>query len=171
MKFLRIKKKGQILTMDFIIGLLFFLFLLVMSMKLIVDVAPNSNYQILYNNNIYASESLITEGFPLDWNETNVIIPGITSHYRLNLTKLEQYDNLSYGTSKVLLHSNSEYIFFFKNQTNILNITNCIHGYPLQTNEFCEPKLETISYQNLVKTERLIIHDSQIIQLVIYNWN
>lgn len=171
MKHTRIKRKGQVITIDFMVGLLFFIFMLVISTKLIVDIVPDTDFEIVYNNNIYASESLISKGFPLDWNTTNVIIPGITNHYRLNETKLTLYDQISYDKSKELLHSNTEYFFIFKNQTDVVNVSKCIHGYNISYNENCEPNLTTIQYSNLVKTERLLIYNSKVIQLVIYNWN
>ncbi|MCF7871939.1 hypothetical protein K9L97_02800 [Candidatus Woesearchaeota archaeon] len=165
-------KKAQALTTDFIIGLLMFIFLLITAITIIVELTPNSNYETLYNNNIYISESLLTSGFPQNWNSTTAIIPGITTNQRINETKLAQFDNISYEKTKTLLHTESEYIFFFENQTGIMNIsTKCTRGHPIQTDNDCTPQLEQINYDNLAKTERFTIYKSQIVKLTIYSWN
>ena len=165
------QKKAQALTTDFIIGLMMFIFLLITSITIIINITPDQTYEILYTNNLYISESLITPGFPQNWNETNVAIPGITTNQRLNLTKLNKFDNIPYETSKTLLLTENEYIIFFENSSGIINITKCVRGYNIQTDENCKPLLNTTNIKNLVKTERYLIYNSQIIQMNIYSWN
>lgn len=165
------KSKGQIFTIDYAIALIIFIFLILLSIKVIIGIQPKYEYDTLIRENTYISEQLVKEGYPSDWNTTNVIIPGITDNTRLNETKLSQLDNITYERLKTLMHTTSDFAFFFTNGTQNLNISNCIHGHPVETSSTCEINISSIEYSDLVKTERLLIHNSSIIKLVVYNWN
>ncbi|MCF7799121.1 hypothetical protein K9M74_04410 [Candidatus Woesearchaeota archaeon] len=164
--------KGQMFTIDFILGMVGFIFLLLIAVKVLLGLIPSSEYEDLYRDNLYISDQLVDAGYPQNWNNTTVIVPGLMSASQLNITKLTQFDSLEYNRTKIIFHVNNEYLFFFKNSTDILNITTCLHGYPLLYNTTtCEPDLTTITYDNLVHTTRLIAHNNTLLQLVIYSWN
>lgn len=148
-----------------------FLLILVTSMKVIVHIVPNHEYQALYNDAKHISELLMTKGLPENWNETNAVIPGIISSQRLNITKLAEFDKIDYELSKPLLQTESEYIFFFKNKTSTINITKCIRGYNITTDNNCNFDINQIPHDNLVNIERFLVYNGEIIQLKLYAWN
>lgn len=164
-------KKGQVFTIDFILGLVGFIFLVLIAIKLIISIVPTDDFKMLNEENIYVNEMLMQEGYPDEWNTSEVIIPGITSDHRLNKTKLKEFDELRYQHTKGLFHITSEYVIQFYRNGTPLNITKCVHGYPIQTNSTCHPQFDTLTYSNFIKSERLLIYDSSIIRMVIYSWD
>lgn len=140
-------------------------------MVFVIDLVPSYDYQDIYRSNNFISESLITPGFPSNWTNETVIVPGISTEAHINISKLEEFDEMPYSQTKALLHAEHEYVFFFKNSTDHLNISGCVHGYPLEFNTTtCEPDLTSLGYDNLVTVSRLIIHDGKIIRMIVYSW-
>ncbi|MGM5481393.1 MAG: hypothetical protein ACQESE_03200 [Nanobdellota archaeon] len=165
------KKKGQVFTIDFIIGLLGFIFLVLIAFKLIVSIVPNDDFKLLNDENIFITDMLMQQGYPDNWTDSSVIIPGITTDNRLNKTKLEEYDKISYPRTKGLLHIRSDYSLAFYDGGNPINISGCVHGYSVMTNSSCHPQFDSLSYTNFVKTERFLIFNSSIIKMVVYSWS
>lgn len=163
-------KKGQIFTIDYIIGLAIFLFLLIISVNILITFKPYNEFDSIYRDNTYLSETLMTAGAPEDWNVTSVILPGLMNNNRLNLTKLNLFDSIDYETQKELMHQSTEFIFFFEYNNTILNITKCIRGYNISTNTSCQPQLHTVEHENLAKTERIIVHNNSLLKMVFYSW-
>ena len=58
-----------------------------------------------------------------------------------------------------------------QNNTDIINISKCVHGYSITTNLTCHPRISSLSYDNLVTTTRLVVHNGSIIKMVIYSWS
>ena len=163
-------RKGQVWIMDFILGLVMFLLLIAMAVQAMLSLAPNNDYDLLYTSTVLLSDSLISGGHPVDWNSTHVILPGVIDSSRINITKLERMQNLSYDRTKGMLHLEHQYLFYFENGTGIVNITNCVYGYPIQTDADCNPLLGTVNYDNLVKIERIVIYNGTIVKMVVYGW-
>lgn len=165
------KRNAQVWSFDFTIGFILFLVIIFFGVKLAINLVPNESYDNLYRESSQLSATLITQGYPLNWNTTTVIIPGIADNSRINETKLREFDKLTYGKSKILLHTSNEYIFYFKNKTSIINTTKCIRGYNIQTDNLCKPNLTSIQVSNLVKFERLVILNSSLVSMIVYAWN
>lgn len=157
--------------MDFITGFVLFIIILFVALKLLINLMPNNQYENIHREGSVLSTNLLKSGHPSDWNETNVILPGIANNNRINFTKLEKFDNISYGTTKNLFHLSNEYIFVFKNATSIINISKCARGYNIVVDEFCEPDFSSIKYSNLVKFERIVVLNSSLATMVVYLWN
>lgn len=164
-------RKGQVFTLDFFLGLLAFIALLALGFTQLFSFLPSAAFENLYDDAVYVSNILIESGYPLDWNETNVILPGVADAHRLNITKLKSYSNLSYEHTKILLHIPSDYIFYFQNKTHNLNLSSCTYGYPIVSDINCTPQLTSITYKNLVKTQRLLAFNGTILTMVLYTWN
>lgn len=163
-------KKAQVLTLDFITGFIIFLLMLTLALNLIIGNAPSQTFYKLYKDNTFVSRSLVSPGYPVDWNETTVIVPGIVDNSRLNLTKLQRYDATDYEATKVFFHTNANYAFTFSDANGILNLTSCVHGYNLAVDSNCNPQTSTLAAENIVRTDRYIIYNSSIIQMTIYSW-
>lgn len=165
------RKKGQMLFPDFLLGLTIFLIVMAISGKLIVDMTADNKFEQAYKENLQVSESLLTTGMPTNWTKDNIIIPGIVNDQRLNITKLEEFEKLDYELSKTLLNTKSEFLFYFKNATEIINISNCSYGYNINYTAGCQPNIQNIDMENLVHTDRYIIHNGEIISMRILTWN
>lgn len=164
-------KRGQVWSTDFIVGLMLFLFVILVSTKILMDMGLNTDDSYVYRDAVYISGSLLSAGYPTNWTNETVIIPGIADDNRLNLTHLSHFQNLTYEKTTQLLHIKSDYIFFIRNSTNILNISQCVYGYNLTTDENCTPILSTEKYARLVTIDRLIIYNSTVATMTVYAWD
>lgn len=168
-------KKSQVWTIDFIAGLLIFIVLMLIGVAMIMSLVEPGDTDSLYRDSVHLSGALMTSGNPVTWdvNNSNVIIPGLLidgSKSRIDANKLTEFDKLDYQRTKTLFHLSSEYIFFFRNSTGIINISKCIRGYALPVNTSCEPDLTSVNYNDLVKIDRIVIYNASIITLTIYSW-
>lgn len=127
------------------------------------------------------SSSLVSEGYPIDWNTGNVKRIGLTDDDgRLIPEKIGSFNNLSYNLSKTLLGTYYDYTVFFEyNNGTIINISNfCAKSHPDINISFeegeCNVDIKTADIKHLAKTERFIIYDkedySDIIKMVVYVW-
>ena len=164
-------KKAQVWTIDFIAGLLLFLLVLFVGIKLIMSIEPKTDFSELYDDTTHFSDSLLTRGNPVDWNSTNVIIPGIAEYNKINFTKLEEFKKINYDKTKTLFHLSNEYMFFFSNATAIINISSCIYGYSIETEEDCSFDINSITYNNLAKIDRIVVINSSLVKMTVYAWN
>ena len=128
------------------------------------------------------SSSLVLEGYPLNWTNADVQRLGITDGTsRVNQEKLTQLINLDYDNRKSLLNTQYDYYIFFKNNGCLINISDDfgighsdvgIDDLGGICNGFTEDSIDLsdINPKNIVKIERLLIYNSEIISLVIYLW-
>jgi hypothetical protein len=166
------KKKAQVWTIDFIIALIIFIMLVLVAFRLLASADFYDTFEPFYRESISLSESLISSGKPSSWNSTNVIIPGIANNNRINESKLLEFDKISYSNTKSLFHISADYLFYFRNATNILNISGrCSRGYNVTTTASCEPNILNLTYSNFLRMDRIVIINSSIIRMVIYTWS
>jgi len=114
------------------------------------------------------SNSLMSEGYPTDWNITTVQKIGITNgNYRINQTKLENFANMTVANARSIFDTRFNYYIQLKKQDNstiLINGNNSIGT------------LTTNTTGKLVQITRLVIYDSNItnkssiIRLVIQLW-
>lgn len=164
--------KGQVWTGEFILAFIIFVFMVLFSVGILLYINPSEDYDELYLNTVHLSGQLMTPGTPKDWNPDKIILPGIVDGTSiLNTTKLEYLEAIGYEQSKVLLHTTNEYLFYFENASGIININNCVHGYSLSVDADCNPEIESLEYDDLVRIDRYLVHNSSIIRMVVYSWN
>ena len=169
-------KKGQIWSIDYIIGLMLFIIMLFIAIKILVSIYPSEDYSLAYRDAVYISDNLMKEGYPINWTAADVIILGVAKNNRIDIDKLSRFSDIDYYRTKTLFHMTSDYVFFIHNSTAIINntqtnTTQCIYGFNISVNADCTPKLETLQYSNLVKIDRVVIYDSAVVQLTVYTWN
>lgn len=165
--------KAQVFTFDYVMGLIMFIVIVVIAGKQLINIVPSNTYNQLYDENIYFSSSLIQPGYPLNWNTANVLIPGIATSNRLDTSKLNSFNFFSYDETKSFFHISNDYLFYFQRNNSILTINGeCIYGHPVVVNlTTCEPDFSLLGYNNLVKSSRLLIYNSTIIEMELYSWN
>ena len=67
---------------------------------------------------------VLSDGFPSDWNSTNVIAPGILTNNQINQTKLEKFHTLTltdYQKTKSMFNTKYDYLFTFEDTNGIVN--------------------------------------------------
>ena len=166
--------KAQVWTVDFIAGFMLFIIVLLVGLSIIFRAAPASADQGLSRDAEHLSTVLVSTGTPTNWTSTNVLVPGLltsTSISRIDTRKLQDFSNISYSRTKTLLGIRADYVFFFKNTTSVINITQCNYGYPVATRADCTPILNTSDYKSLIKIERVVVYNSTPVMLVIYAWD
>lgn len=141
------EKKAQVWGLDLIIAV--FIFSIGITVFLIYSINYSEEAADTFENLRYDGErimqTLLLEGSPKDWSESDVARIGILSNNRINETKLERFYNLAqsqYSVSKLLMNTRYDYYFFldenmeingkevagignanFNNSTNIISIT------------------------------------------------
>jgi hypothetical protein len=163
-----ISKKAQIWSVDFTIGLLLFIFILLGAIVLIRNLNnEDDKYSIVAREANHISTSLVSEGLPAGWTNYTVILPGITDNNRVNNTRLNEFDKIKYEKTKIMMQVTGEYVFYFYNGT-IINETKCFRGYDF--GNICTLSLPA-SAKNIAQTERLVILNSSIVKLIVVSWN
>lgn len=161
------KKKAQVWTLDFIAGLLIFIVIIFIVIATLRNYVNNDDdYADIVRESDHISSMLVGDGFPSDWNSTNVLIPGIADNNRINSSKLDSFDELTYSRQKTLLQNTGEFVFYFYNGA-IINESQCFRGYALPGCTLAIPD----SAENVAKTERVVILNSSIVKLVVITWN
>ena len=164
------KRKSQAWSLDYIIAALIFVSTFILSIKFITEITVNQGSDPLKRDIMFVSESLISEGYPPDWDNESVIRIGLTNNFRLNTTKLQRYEDIDYYASKGLLVTRYDYYFFFRNSTDIINVSKCGYGYNLTVDANCNPDLSSVSYDDLVKIDRLLIYNHSPIIMEVWMW-
>jgi len=165
------KKNGQVWTMDYLIGLILFIIVILITIKVAFLAYPSQDHILVYRDAVHLSDSILLQGYPSNWTNTTVLVPGVGHNNRINNTLLSNFKTLNYYQTKTLLHIKSDYIFFIHNDTTIINTGQCVYGYNIATEANCTPILSAIKYANLVKINRLIIYNSTVMVMTFYTWN
>ena len=103
-----IKKRAQAWGFDLIIATTIFVAGIVVFYLYSLNFADQSEEiinSLNYDGEIIG-DMLLSEGFPKNWTESNVVTIGITSKNKLNQTKMENFYNLAandYSKTKVCL--------------------------------------------------------------------
>lgn len=104
---------------------------------------------------------LLSNGFPLDWDETNVISPGILTGNKIDLIKLEKFYNFSvkdYSKSKSIFNMRHDYYIYLSENFTISG--GQIEGIGKNPSN---PK-------NLIKITRLTLYNNKPVTLYIEIW-
>jgi len=109
---------------------------------------------------------ILSEGYPQDWTEDNVIKIGILSDNIINTTKLEKFYNLTlteYNKTKILFNTHYDYFLFFNENITINSIEIEGIGKP-------ETTKTNINAKNIIKTTRYVIYKDKPVTIYIYIW-
>lgn len=127
--------KAQTWYMDFIIGLLLFIF------TLIVYFSYTNNFQNeekgglneLLKDSEAVSSSLVLSGYPPNWNNETVARIGIADEQKINETKVRYFREINYSKTKKIFATPYDYlVFFVGNSGQVLNVNGvCGVGSPL----------------------------------------
>lgn len=163
-------KKGQVTTIDFIISFIIIVITVLLAIRVVLLTQDTSNFDHVQEQAISASNILMSEGVPNNWDQTTLVKPGILSNKVLNLTKLNQLQNATYDDIKSKLTPNYNHYIYFTNRTDIFNFSACGYGSnQVQTDTSCTPTFPDAS--NRAKVTRLIAHNDSVISMVVIAWD
>ncbi len=115
----------------------------------------------------FATEMLLSEGLPADWNENNVVRLGITTDKKINETKLERFYILAnnqaqqgYAKAKSMLSIRHNFYMNFSQQMTING--NNVQGIGRS--------FDNIQTKNIIKITRATIYQNKIVSLNLYIW-
>jgi len=115
------------------------------------------------------ADNILSQGYPKNWNSSNVIIPGILSNNEINQTKLQNlyqmiYLQNGYEKTKKLFDTGYDYYFFLDENMTINSISIEGIGKPSVAKD-------NISAKNLIKITRFVIYQNRTTPLYLYIWN
>ena len=163
MLFILVKaKKGQIWYTDFIVALLLFMIALTIYFSITNSLLESGQGldEMITDLNVIGS-SLISEGFPRDWNASTVEKIGFTNgNYRLNQTKLERLYAMDHEPIRLAFNTRFNlYIFLLDQNDN-----------PLLINGEDSVGLNSTNAEQLIRASRILIYNSTIVKLVVHLW-
>lgn len=108
------------------------------------------------------ADSLMSEGFPLNWNENNVQRIGIVDDGRINQTKLDEFYSLvesDYLRTRSLFRVTNDYYVKF------------VPGVGVDGAQIEMIGLPPVNSDNMARISRVIIYDGDVITLEVIVWN
>lgn len=170
---MRRHKKGQGWSLDFVAGLLIFLLAVVLSVKLISNAFTDDNFNDVYDDARILSEAFRGEGFPENWDASNVVTIGLTTDGRLNESKIAELYTIPYKETKRLINTPYDYYLYYGNATENLEIQGaCGYGMPgaMSWGAGCTNPQLTMNATNLVTIQRLTVHDNNLATITFLVW-
>jgi len=168
--------KSQLWYFDFILGLTIFTLILLVSYRYIGNsyVISGKDVNSVMSESNKLSETLMTSGLPTNWTQDNVVSIGIVTDNVLNITKLDQFKNMTnsdYTNVKNMFGLRSEFIVFFHDKDgNLLNVTDQEYigsGYTLEdVEDFFKEEMVYVTRYTTYKHDDI----AQIISLKVVMW-
>ena len=114
------------------------------------------------------SNFLMSEGYPENWNSTNVQRIGIVDqNFRLNEAKLNELALMEYSTTRGILDTKYDYyLYFLEKNGEAANIT--AYGKPGINSTNIE---EIENPKKIVSLSRFVFYDRKIIRMVLNVWD
>ena len=187
----RTNKKSQVWLSDYTLSMQLFILAPLLSVKIIINSFSNtSNFEELKSDASKMSEILLSEGYPVDWNSTNVIRPGLLTAKRLDEEKVARAMNttyINYTSLRSKLQTRYDFLVIFEHPAgDMLEFDNnefctigsqsvTINDDPLPGGGYdCHNVSFSFNYKEMMKLNRFVVYDaestSEIIRMVVYVW-
>lgn len=161
-------KKGQGWGIDliaaitiFLVGIIIFYFY-----SLNYPTEGRETFETLNYGGDLIMDSLLSSGYPEDWNSENVIKIGIVDSGKINQTKLDRFYNLvnsNYNKTKNMFNVQSDYFLIFESGMKVEGESVNGVGKP-----GTDPA--NITVDNLIKITRLSIYEEKPVTAYLYIW-
>jgi len=164
-------KKAQVSTVDFIAGFLIVVTALILASNIVFTLQEKTSFSEVQDFAIAVSESLMSEGYPFDWDNDSVIKLGLLTNDSLDFAKLLELDDLSYERMKATLTFPYELYWYFQNNSGVVNITACGYGSPEVSVDAltCEPSVS--AERNLVRVQRILVYNNSLLTMEVLVWD
>jgi hypothetical protein len=108
-------KKGQVAVIGFVVTVV----LIIVVFQLFSDqisawFGGEETYEELNEDANRIGDTLLSEGYPIHWNELNVKKVGLIDGEVLSMRSLERFSKIDYEKSKLYLGINNDYMFFIE---------------------------------------------------------
>ena len=156
-------KKAQVWYTDFMVGILIFFIVIMIYYQYAhnLEQDPVQTTSDLLMDAKSISSSLITQGSPADWDQTNVEIIGLTDgNQRLVQEKLDMFFNMTYIDMRGKLRTPYNYYIYFQDLDENLIQINGKNGIGLDSN----------NTDNVVSLERIVLYNSKLTSMVVKVW-
>jgi hypothetical protein len=158
------RKRGQAWGFDLMIGSSLFIVGIIVLYLYALNY-PTDDQMPVKDMSIEAqriSSIIFSEGYPTNWNMTNVNRPGFVSQGKINETQLNYFYNLSvdnYSLLKAVLRTNYNFYVFFSEPMDLGgNSVAGIGQYPTEA-------------KNIIKYDRIVIYKNKPVNAYVYIWN
>lgn len=163
-----IKKKAQVWGIDFIIAtVIFFLAVIIFFIYSINNSGElKENYEMMKYEGDKIMNTILSEGYPYDWNKSNFIRIGVINDNKINETKIKYFYELTienYNLTKSKFNTKFEYYFFLNQNITIDSIEIRGIGMP-------DTDITNISSSNLIKISRVTIYKNKPVAANLYLW-
>lgn len=154
-------KISQAWGIDLMVAVMIFVFGIVILYIYALNLPSQSNETLenLFYDGKNILNDILSEGYPEDWNHTNAFNIGILSDDKINITKLERFNDLAqedYSRTKILFNTKYDYIVYIEG-------TSWKIGKP-------GFYINNITATNLIKITRLSIFDNKPTTIYLYVW-
>lgn len=167
--------KGQVWTIDFMLSILILVIALVIFGRTMINLSISGNEDVrpLLLEGRVISDSLISEGYPVDWNSSSVSKIGLTSDKRINQSKVSAFYSMTYSDAKTSFNIPFDFfVFMLGEDGNLISIDSSYGlGHNLVNATQDSVDLGGVEFDRLVKINRITIYDSKIVNLVVYLWD
>jgi hypothetical protein len=167
-----ISTKAQVWELDLVIAITIFFVVGVLFYTYSTNLQGNQGEQLhsLTEEAQSLSHQLVSSGYPSNWTgSSNVLLAGLTDgNKRLQSHKVQGLNNLDYATLKHMTGSNRDFLVFFEDNGELLEINGVNEiGKPGITHENINV---TENPNNIIKIERLLFYNASFITMVVYVW-
>ncbi|MFC1768668.1 hypothetical protein ACFLZX_02795 [Nanoarchaeota archaeon] len=157
--------KGQVWSLDMIIGIVLFMGALLLFYKLSInnlDTSQHDSDLILLEAQLM-SGNLLSAGYPYNWTSDEVVSIGITDgDFRIDEDKVVEFSKIEYIFTKDLLSTTRDYsVSFLDRGDNPIEIAG-LSSVGLNISQYNPP--------NIIKITRFVIFNSSIIKLEVSVW-
>lgn len=150
-------KKAQSWYIDYVISFLIFLAGLILALHFLPNASGNDYERLMLESEIL-SDSVMSEGIPSEWNETDVSVPGIISSNSLDDEKLKSLYRLDYNRTRELLSLSGDYLIYIEKDGVVQNITGTAHfGRFPKDNEHMLHKRRILPYNGSLMVLNLVV--------------
>ncbi len=166
-KFIPVSKRSQAWGIDLTVGAIIFFSAILIFFIYSVNHSGEAKENLeglSYEGDVLFS-NILSEGYPQNWNEANVVKLGILDNGRINQTKLEMFYNLAYNNytrTKSIFNLRHDYYFYFTNMSINSTVMNGI-GKP-------ETNWTNINATNLIKITRFTIYQDEPKTVYLFIW-
>ena len=162
------KRKAQVWSIDAVVAIIIFLGALMLFYKYSINSSELQTQDIdnLLLDAKVISSYLISEGYPINWGSSDVVLIGLTDgKSRIDNEKILTFSDISilnYQLSQNLLSTINDYNVYFEDKNGDLF---SIEGITSIGKDHTGDNPE-----NIVKVVRFVFYDSQIIKMVVLVW-
>ena len=173
----RLYSKAQVWGIDIMVGVVIFTAAIIAALLYLAQFydANSGEFNDLANDANTISSSLLSGGYPDDWNSSDAVMAGLTNdNMRLNETKWGNFSAMGYSMSKRLLGTRNDYlVFFVDEENNVIDIGGSSYaGKPSVTRD----NFASQDTEGTVQVSRFLLHNAtdgnsyKMIKMVVYVW-